>query len=101
MSHRYQNHKGRNQRRSPQWHTQSQEQRYREDQRERMREEEKIIRLNAEGKARFDALPAEERARIETELAQLAARMHAEHLWQVECREKRDRERRENITFGT
>jgi len=101
MHHRRQHHKGRNQRRDPNWHTQSQEERYREDQRARLAQADENDRKQAEEKAHYDALSAEAKAAQDDRLAALRARIRAEYLWQLACREKLDRDRRDSQSLGT
>jgi len=102
MNHRYQHHKGRNQRRNPNWHTQTQEEIYQENQRERLSELEASDRRQAEAQAEYDALPAEERARIEERATRLAAARWAEYLDHQAWLARKQAERDDPMsTFGT
>ncbi len=101
MYHRHNHHNGRRDRRPPLKRAQSQEEIYQENQRARLAELDASARRLAEAQAEFEKLPPEERARIEEWQARVAAASWADHLYQVACRDKRDRDRNDSQSLGT
>jgi hypothetical protein len=94
-------HKHRSQRRV--WKTRAQEERENREmdaRHERQREAEDA-RIHAAMQAQWDARPPEEQAEEKAQDARLSAARWADHLDQLAQREKRDRERHENMTYGT
>jgi len=104
----YQHHNSRSQRRYPEteqqrrarWRAEARAAAQREADYERRRAEEEE-RIQTAIQAQWDALTPEQQAAARAEGAAVRAASWEEHLYQLACRERNDRQRRDSITLGT